>query len=353
MMGGEEDIRPGLEIVDSTRYRFNRLIGKGGMGSVYEAVCFGVQGFEKLMALKVILPKFSQDKHFAARFVREAKLVADLVHVHIVQIYHFGEIDEGAMAGRLYIAMEYVHGPTLLDLMEEHLKAGHPFPPSLAVYICSRVARALEYAHHKRDRYGRLLGIVHRDISPGNVLISSEGEVKLLDFGVAKVEQWEEEDEEMLLGKARYMAPEYIRGQKPDPRVDLYALGIVLWEVLAGRPCFEGEKFSEIIDRVTKEPPPPIRTIRPDISEEIEEIILKATRPDPADRYEHAGLMANALEEAIYRGGLGPTFVTLAHHLSEFFPGLVVDPWLLEKDGTTVAGPELSTIVATRHRGVV
>jgi serine/threonine-protein kinase len=338
-MSGTGELR---ELTDSVRYRIVRRIADGGMGSVFEAISYGIEGFQKVVAIKLLLPELSRNPVFAERFVTEARLVADLVHNHIVQIYHFGETE-----GRMFITMEYVHGPNLLALTKEHEKNRIPLPIDLAVYIASRVARALEYAHAKCDRQGRPLGIIHRDVSPTNVLISSEGEVKLSDFGVARVTEWESgSEEDLLVGKARYMAPEYIRGRQCDARADIFALGVILWEILTGKPLYKGESFTEITGRVVEETPPSVQDLRPDVPDEIAQIVQRMLRNHPSERFMNAGLVALALEEAIYRDRFGPTNVTLARHLMDFFPDMVKSVPSQETTQTFLGSQ--STVLQTR-----
>lgn len=330
----------GYDFSSERRYRIVRKIDEGGMGAVFEAVSFGTQGFEKVVALKVLRDELSRDPEFINRFVREAKLVADLIHVHIVQIYHFGDFD-----GRLYIEMEYVHGTDLRALMAAHHDQKVPIPVDLAVYIASRVARGLEYAHRKRDRNGQLLGIVHRDVTPSNVLIAAEGVVKLADFGVAKVVTAGEDEDNMMVGKARYMAPEHADGRPTDPRSDIFSLGIVLWEMLAGRHAIDGESTTDILENLRTRHVPNIRDFRPDVSDRVATILTRALRQHPSERFLHTGLFAEALEQAIYSDGFGPTFVTMAKHLAIFFPHIAAIHTAPEADTTCVAQPVPQTSI--------
>ena len=168
-------------IQDTNTFKLVRKLAEGGMGAVYEAIQLGSDGFEKRMAIKTILEDFSANDEFVEMFIGEAKLVADLIHQHIVQIYQLGK------AGRqYYMAMEYIAGVNLEQFIDRHHQYKKRIPTELCVYICSRVARALEYAHKKRNAQGELLGVVHRDVSPKNIMIDTEGVCKLTDFGIAK-----------------------------------------------------------------------------------------------------------------------------------------------------------------------
>ncbi|MFO7871880.1 MAG: FHA domain-containing serine/threonine-protein kinase [Kiritimatiellia bacterium] len=191
------------DIFGKVAYFLKRRISEGGMGAVYEAEQLGADGFIKKVAIKVILPKYVEKESFVSSFIGEAKLVANLVHQNIVQIHHFGRHENG-----YYIAMEYIDGTNLTDFMNRHRKLGLDIPMEIATFIASRVCRGLEYAHSKADEEGKPLGLVHRDVSPNNIMIAREGEVKLADFGVAKAAQFMEEEEGDLVGSVEYMSPE-------------------------------------------------------------------------------------------------------------------------------------------------
>jgi serine/threonine-protein kinase len=300
----------------SVRFTLVRKIAEGGMGSVHEAILHGPEGFEKVVAIKVIKESLASDPEFLEKFVGEAKLVADLVHQNIVQTYQLGR------AGRvLYMAMEYVDGVNLYELAKRHAERGTRIPVDLCVYLASRVCRGLEYAHKKTDRAGNPLHVVHRDVSPKNVLMSREGFVKLADFGIAKAQRlMKNEEGEVLLGKARYMSPEQARYGATDGRSDLFSLGIVLHEILLGTPLFAGENTDLILEAVAARSIPPVRTVDPTIPVEVDRILSHALERDVAKRYSDAGTMAYELEHFIYHDRFGPTVVTLEKHLVELFP---------------------------------
>src|SRR6266540_7530580 len=169
------------EIVDTSRCRIVRKLAQGGMGAVYEAVLCGPMSFTKTVAIKTIVERYSQDVEFVEMFIGEARLVADLVHPNICQVYQLGKV-----SNRYYIAMEYIAGVSLRQFADRHAELGILVPVEIGTFVISRVCRGLEYAHAKRDRNGHLLGVVHRDVTPRNIMISTEGEVKLTDFGIAK-----------------------------------------------------------------------------------------------------------------------------------------------------------------------
>jgi serine/threonine-protein kinase len=298
-----------------------RKIAEGGMGSLYEAVLHGPQGFEKTVALKTIVERYSQDEQLAELFVGEAKLVADLVHQNICQVYQLGRVGQ-----RYFIAMEFINGVNLRQFLRRHEKTGRSLPPELAVFITSRICRGLEYAHGKRDKNGLLLGVVHRDVGPHNVMVSTEGDVKLTDFGVAKArtQTVELDDGQVRVGKAEYMSPEHVRMEPTDARSDLFSLGAVMFELLTGERLFCGETAHETRAKVLERPIPRPRELNPKISEGVEAVLLRALERDPGARYQTAGELGTDLEYQIYHQGYGPTIVTLEKHMRGLFPELFI-----------------------------
>jgi serine/threonine-protein kinase len=303
------------EIVEQRAYRFVREIARGGIGTVYEAVQSGVHGFEKRVAIKLLREDHSHDREFNEGLAAEARLCADLVHENIVQIYQLGLHD-----GRYFVAMELVDGVTLRAFNERHQKLGRNVPPEIAAFIASRVCRALEYAHKKCDRFGRPLGIVHRDVCPSNIMITYGGVVKLGDFGIAKAKGYFADQEgEVLLGKARYMSPEQASFLPTDPRSDVFSLGVVLHETLAGEPLFLDVSTARIIYNVTKKEVPSIRELRPDVPEQLAAIVAQALERAPERRFDAADFGYH-LEFFLYHDGYGPTNQTLRDYVAELFP---------------------------------
>lgn len=301
------------EFTQVTRYRVLREIASGGMGTVYEAEQLGVDGFAKRVALKVLLSELGDSDDFGQMLVGEARLVANLIHPNIVQIYQLGRADFGA-----FIAMELIDGISLRAFMDLH--GGRPVPPEIATFIVSRVARGLEYAHERTDEHGRPLGVVHRDVSPNNILISSEGEVKLADFGLAKAAHYLEAREgDQIVGRVEYMAPEQACGQITDGRSDLFSLGVVYYELLSGRNPFreEGDSLSDTLTRLLsgRIPMPLIG-----MSSEIRAILERCLATDRQHRYETAGKLGYDLEYSMYHKGYGPTIQTLARYLRRLTP---------------------------------
>ena len=318
-------------IVESKTYVMTRRLAEGGMGAVYEAKQFGAEGFQKTVAVKTILESFSTNPEFVRLFIGEAKLVADLVHENIVQVYSLNLSEEG-----YFIVMEYVEGVNLEQYIQTHLRQGWPLPVDLGAFIASRVCRGLEYAHQRCDRDGNGLGIVHRDVSPKNVLVNFEGVVKATDFGIAKAREVMEQDEKILMGRMEYMSPEQARRSATDRRSDIYSLGVLLYELLVGDVPTRGAGSLERLHRLGMSYPRPIQDLRPELPDDLCRIIDRALQPEPADRFQTAGEMGYALEYHLYHEGYGPTNVSLRDYVQAHFPSRrsVVEP-LPERRGPT------------------
>lgn len=313
---GVDDVSSAFsEILESRRYRIRRSIARGAMSSVYEAVQYGVEGFEKTVTVKTLRRAKADDPEMRRLFVGEAKLVADLVHENIVQVYHLGTV-----SGVYYMAMEFVDGVNLDRFIARHRELGRDIPAEIATFIVSRVCRGLEYAHTKAGRDGKPLRIVHRDICPKNVMINSEGVVKVTDFGVAKARRLMEQRDEVPMGSLEYMSPEQIRGEATDARSDLFSLGAVFYELLTGRTLFSGATVLDVVEAIRKGPLPSPGSIRPDLPDEVGRIMLHALERDPHLRYPAAGEMGYALEHFMYHDRFGPTNVTLGRYMKELFP---------------------------------
>lgn len=299
----------------AVRYRIVREIARGGMGVVYEAYQLGAEGFEKRVALKVILRELTSDPEFVQMFIGEAMLVADLVHENIVQIYQLG-----CTEGMYYMSLEYIDGITLEDLALRHHELGRRAPSELAAFVIARVCRALEYAHTKTDDAGNLLGVVHRDVSPGNVMMTFGGVVKLTDFGVAKAKTLAMDLEgEVLLGKVRYMSPEQASFGRTDQRSDVFAAGILLYELLTGDPLFDGDDTVVTLDEVVHREIPPLEQVAPEVPPELAAIVGRALERDVERRFQTAGQMGFALEKYMYSNRFGPTNLSLHRYLRTLY----------------------------------
>src|SRR5271156_6626553 len=228
------------------RYEIVRKIFEGGMGIVFEAEQHGARDFVKRVAIKIIRPNFASQKMFIENFIGEARLVADLIHTNIVQTYHLGETK-----GVCFICMELIRGVNLEQFTRQLDEKKRQLPRELAVFITSRIARGLAYAHAKADKDGKPLGIVHRDISLKNVMIAFEGDVKLTDFGIAKARGFLQDNEgEVVAGKADFMSPEQADFQITDKRSDIFSTGVVLANHLLGHNIFKGATAEESRDRI-------------------------------------------------------------------------------------------------------
>ncbi len=294
-------------------YTIVRELYEGGMGIVYEAEQEGVCNFAKRVAIKIIREQCARQQLFLENFIGEAKLVADLIHTNIVQTYHLGEA-----GGRYYIAMELINGVNLEQLSQQLLAKERTLPVELAVFITSRIARGLAYAHAKCDRNGAPLGIVHRDVSFKNILVAFEGDVKLTDFGIAKARGLLQDQEgEVAAGKADYMSPEQADFQVTDRRSDLFSAGIVLAHLLLGRNVFKAETAEASRQRVLGMPIPDFRALDPRIDDPLNGILKRALARLPADRYQTANELLHDLEYHIYSAGYGPTNETLGRFVRE------------------------------------
>ena len=297
------------------RYEIVRKIVEGGMGVVYEAEQHGASNFVKRVAIKVIRQSFADQKIFIENFVGEAKLVADLIHTNIVQTYHLGEA-----RGIFFIAMELIRGVNLEQFIQQHQDKQRPLPVELAIFITSRVARGLAYAHAKTDPNGRPLGIVHRDVSSKNIMIAFEGDVKLTDFGIAKARGFLKDNEgEVVAGKPDFMSPEQADFQITDRRSDLFSTGIVLGALLLGHNVFKGGSSEESRKRVMTMPLPDFTQLDKRIDPRLNQILLRCLSRDRARRYPTADELLYELEHYIYGQGYGPTNETLGRYIRELF----------------------------------
>lgn len=272
------------------RYTLVRRVATGGMAEVYLAQLRGAERFAKLVALKLILPQFAADPEFARMFLDEARLASRLDHPNVTQVLDFGEF-----RGEHYITMEFVHGRHLLDLMRAH--RGRPLPREVALTIVSGVARALHHMHELRDHDGSPLGLVHRDVSPSNVLLSYEGAVKLTDFGIAKaVELTSATRTGAFKGKIGYASPEQCRGDAIDRRSDLFAAGILLYETTLGARAFSGPNEFAVLGRVARADYVPPEQIDAAYPASLATLLRKALALDPDERFATAAEMAEALD---------------------------------------------------------
>ncbi|HET6331545.1 MAG TPA: protein kinase [Holophagaceae bacterium] len=306
---------------DSEEYGNYFLVEKiavGGMAELFKAQQRGVQGFQKIVAIKRILPHLVDNEDFATMFIDEAKLAAQLTHPNIVQIF-----DLGKAGSSYYIAMEYVNGRDLRTLLRKAKEYGKAFPEAVAAFVTMKVASALDYAHRKRGFDDRELKLVHRDVSPQNVLISNEGAVKLVDFGIAKAATKASHTVAgALKGKLLYMSPEQALGQPLDNRSDLYSLGLVLFEMLTGERCFQADSEMGVLEKVRMGKIGDLRAINPDISPEVAEIVNRALHKSVEQRYASARLLERDLRDLLMKRGHIPA----EHDIAEYLEAVLMGP---------------------------
>ena len=281
------------------KYYLLERINVGGMAEVFKAKTFGVEGFERLLAVKRILPNIAEDEEFITMFIDEAKIAVQLQHANIAQIFDLGKVDDS-----YFIALEYLHGRDLRSIFDRMRNKGEALPIAMACYVTMQVCEGLDYAHNKRDAQGRELNLVHRDISPQNVLIGYEGECKLIDFGIAKAAGKASKTQAGILkGKFGYMSPEQVRGLPIDKRSDIFAVGIVLYELLTGERLFIGESDFSTLEKVRNVEITPPSSYNKKIPAELERVVLKALARDPDDRYANAIDLHDDLQSFLYSVG--------------------------------------------------
>jgi eukaryotic-like serine/threonine-protein kinase len=276
------------------RYQLLTKLASGGMAEIYLARQQGLEGFEKLLVIKRILPHLAEDEEFIQMFLDEARIAARLNHPNIVQIF-----DLGAIGDSFFIAMEYIHGEDVRRVWKQADAAGKPLPIALTCRIVAEAASALDYAHKRIDpANAKPLGIIHRDVSPQNILVSFEGGVKLVDFGIAKAaDSVGHTRSGVLKGKYSYMSPEQAAGKKIDKRTDIFALGVVLYELLTGIRLFKRNTEVETLKAVAECQVEPPSVLNPDVSAELERIVMKALERKVEDRYREALEFQIAIEE--------------------------------------------------------
>jgi serine/threonine-protein kinase len=320
------------------RYVVKKRLAEGGMAEVYLAQATGPEGFAKDVVIKVVRSFLASDQQFIDMFIAEARLSSRLNHANVVQIFDFGKHDDS-----YFIAMEYVRGASLFDLRKRCREHGVPFPPTLVAEIGAQVARGLQYAHGLSDK-GKPLAIVHRDVTPHNVLLSFDGAVKLTDFGIAKAST-SHTAPGILKGKFAYMSPEQARGEPVDARTDLFALGIVLWEMLTGGRLFDGDSEMAVLRAVQESLIAPPDRLNPDIPHELSEIVLKALARPVADRFQTAFELDKALATFVLRAARSVEDSSVALFMQQVYADTIA-----AEDGERLGTPVGTPAV---QRGVV
>ncbi|MBI5482822.1 MAG: protein kinase [Deltaproteobacteria bacterium] len=320
-------------MADQQKYKVTERIDAGGMAEVFRGVAESIQGFKKAVAIKRILPNLTRKPKFVAMFLDEAKLSLHLQHANIVQVFDIGVADN-----TYFIVMEYIDGGNLRTLLDSLRRQGRRMKIEHTIYLMMEVCKGLAYAHDMHDpESGRPLGIVHRDISPPNILISRQGEVKLVDFGLAKAaSQVENTEPGVVKGKFSYLSPEAAEGREVDHRSDIFAAGIVLFELLAGRRLFYGDTDYDTVQLVRQARIPSLKSLNPEVETQLEEVVRKALARDVVDRYQHGADLQDALAQYLFSRGMKVTSRDIAQ---------LVQQCLKEKERSAPPKPKVSNII--------
>ncbi|MDB4994320.1 MAG: serine/threonine protein kinase, partial [Myxococcaceae bacterium] len=294
---------PTYSALEAQGYRVLGAVARGGMAEILLAERAGAAGIKKTLVLKRLLPEYARDADFVKMFRNEARIAIELQNANIVSVFEFGEAD-----GQLFLAMEYVHGWELARILGACARMERQIPVEIALHIGIEITKALSYAHDKTNAKGDSLKIVHRDVNPANVLVSTDGEVKLADFGIARAAAHAKSTAGVWLkGKIPYMSPEQARAEPIDAQSDLFSLGIVLWEMLAVRRLFRApnDDRAALLIMVREAKTPPLRSVRPDVPKDVEAIVSRALEADKSRRYATAKDLQAALNVALH--GLRPS----------------------------------------------
>lgn len=319
-------------------FKLVKLLGRGGMAEVYFAQSEGVGGFQRNLALKVIHPQLSHDQDFVQMLIDEAKLSAQLNHPNIVHIHNLGQVK-----GVYYIAMELIDGCDVYQALVKSEERSEHFPTDVAAWIAHEACAGLYYAHTRQDSTGAPLNIIHRDISPQNLQLSREGEVKIVDFGIAKAEQRTSYTQQgVIKGKYSYMSPEQAWGDEIDHRSDIFSLGICLYEMIAGEILYDAEDGLGLLEQVRLAQIPNLRAIRPDVAPELEQIVYRSLAAEPQQRFQSAEEMRIELASYLFRAGVTSGRQRLTQFLGALLVeeqprGVAITDALEDEDGATRA----------------
>jgi eukaryotic-like serine/threonine-protein kinase len=313
------------------RYTILKHLASGGMADVLLGRTDGIEGFERHVVVKRIRAEHAKDQRFIQMFLDEARVAANLHHQNIVQVHDIGE-----SSGEYFFSMEYIHGEDLRKMLSAVSKTGTHMPLGYVVAIMTSTAAGIHYAHERKDSKGKPLNIVHRDVSPSNVLIGYDGSVKVVDFGIAKAAMRQVETRSgSLKGKVSYMSPEQCKGEDIDRRSDVWALGVLLYELATTTRLFKGDNDYLQMDAIVNGKVPPPRSRRPDLPNELQSIIMRALRVDPSKRYQTADELRIALDQFAVRAGLTASTSALAGYMQKLF-GERPEPWLDSGGGTNM-----------------
>ena len=324
------------------KYTLIRKLASGGMAELFLAIQKSVAGFEKLLVIKRILPSMNQDRAFIEMLLHEARIAATLSHPNIVQIFDVGQTD-----GQYFIAMEHVHGEDLRSIVRQMKKKGvFEFPIEHALAIVLGMCAGLSYAHERRDLDGTPLNIVHRDISPQNVVVTFTGDVKIVDFGIAKSDSrvGESTKSGKLKGKVPYMSPEQARGEPVDARSDVFSTGVMLFELTTGKRLFKGQSEYETLRLICERDYPRPSDVRPDYPEGLEPIVMKALAKDREQRYQSAREMQADIEAFVRRHQIAVSNIAL----NQFMQMLFEEKLAIQKEAL-LQGKQLADIIEMQH----
>lgn len=299
-------------------YTLHELVARGGMAEIYRATMPGIGGFEKTVAIKKILPHLAENEDFINMLIDEARIIESVSHYNIAQVYELEKIDD-----TYFIAMEYIHGVDLSTIIKTLARMGRYVPLDHTAYIASCICAGLYAAHSKTDDQGRPLGIVHRDISPHNVLLSYAGDVKVIDFGVAKASlKGSHTEAGVIKGKLLYMAPEQAKAGAIDGRADLFAAGLIIYKMLTNRLPFEGENEFQIYNNIMSKEIVPPKVLNPEIPDEFNAIIMKLLARDPNQRYQDGYAAKQELDRLLHRIAPGYTVNRLSRFVEDNFANI-------------------------------
>jgi eukaryotic-like serine/threonine-protein kinase len=324
------------------KYTLIRKLASGGMAELFLAIQKSVAGFEKLLVIKRILPAMNQDRAFIEMLLHEARIAATLSHPNIVQIFDVGQTD-----GQYFIAMEHVHGEDLRSIVRQMKKKDvYEFPLEHALAIVLGMCAGLSYAHERRDLDGTPLNIVHRDISPQNVVVTFTGDVKIVDFGIAKSDSrvGEQTKSGKLKGKVPYMSPEQARGEAVDARSDVFSTGVMLFELTTGKRLFKGQSEYETLKLICEREYPRPSQVQPDYPVDLEPIVMKALAKDPSARYQSARELQSDLEAFVRKHQIAVSNIAM----NQFMQTLFEDKLALQKEAL-LQGKQLADIIEMQH----
>jgi serine/threonine protein kinase/Tfp pilus assembly protein PilF len=328
------------------KYLLLDKIATGGMAELYRAKITGSLGFERLIAIKKILPHLTAEQDFVNSFIDEAKLAALLHHQNIVQIFDFGNIEDF-----YFIAMEFLFGKDLSHIRDKSKGKGLPLNLEHALYITSRICEGLDFAHHMKDVQGNPLNIIHRDISPPNILITYSGDVKIVDFGIAKAASRSNITKVgMIKGKVFYMSPEQAEGKAIDHRSDIFSTGILLYEMITNKRMFEGEAL-EVISRVREAQFEPLERVVGDLPPRVYDILHRSLAKDPDQRYQSNGEMLSDLEECMYQSSFRPAARGLAQYMRELFEEEIAAEEQIIREAAQISVGDESEVTTEPLRG--